>query len=49
MIAWAIEECRSRGCALVQLTIDRSQSDVHRFYDWLGFDASHIGYKLKLS
>jgi len=45
---WAIAECRARGCAFVQLTTDRSRTDAHRFYDRLGFDPSHIGYKLKL-
>lgn len=45
---WAIAECRARGCALVQLTTDRSRTDAHRFYEGLGFQASHIGYKLRL-
>ncbi|WP_242679708.1 GNAT family N-acetyltransferase [Paracoccus nototheniae] len=45
---WAIAECRARGCALVQLTTDRSRADAHRFYEGLGFQASHIGYKLLL-
>ncbi|QDA36956.1 GNAT family N-acetyltransferase (plasmid) [Paracoccus liaowanqingii] len=48
MFAWAISECRSRGCSLVQLTTDKVRSDAHRFYDRLGFEPSHIGYKLKL-
>ena len=48
MIEWAIEECRRRGCALVQLTTDRSRTDAHRFYDRLGFEASHLGYKMAL-
>jgi len=48
MFRWAIEECRSRGCALVQLTTDKSRSDAHRFYDGFGFEASHIGYKLSV-
>lgn len=48
MFRWAIEECRSRGCTLVQLTTDKSRSDAHRFYDRLGFEASHVGYKLSL-
>ncbi|KQV43644.1 MULTISPECIES: GNAT family N-acetyltransferase [unclassified Rhizobium] len=46
MIEWAIAECRSRGCALVQLTTDKARPDAHRFYEQLGFVASHIGYKL---
>jgi GNAT superfamily N-acetyltransferase len=45
---WAIAECRARGCALVQLTTDRDRSDAHRFYDQLGFTASHLGYKKPL-
>src|SRR3990167_5516728 len=41
MMRWAIEQCRDRGCALVQLTSDRSRTDAHRFYERLGFAASH--------
>jgi GNAT superfamily N-acetyltransferase len=48
MIEWAIGECRARGCALVQLTTDKGREDAHRFYDRLGFEPSHIGYKLRL-
>jgi GNAT superfamily N-acetyltransferase len=48
MFEFAIEEGRSRGCRLVQLTTDKTREDAHRFYDRLGFVASHIGYKLKL-
>ncbi len=45
---WAIAQCRARGCRAVQLTTDKSRADAHRFYDRLGFEASHIGYKLAL-
>ena len=48
MITWAIEQARERGCALVQLTTDRSRVDAHRFYARLGFVASHEGMKLAL-
>lgn len=48
LFEWAIEECRRRGCAFVQLTTDRGRPDAHRFYERLGFEPSHIGYKLKL-
>lgn len=48
MMAWAIAECRSRGCALVQLTTDKRRPDAHRFYERLGFTASHEGMKLEL-
>lgn len=48
MFAWAIDECRRRGCSVVQLTTDRARTDAHRFYDRLGFRPSHLGYKLTL-
>lgn len=48
MFRWAIEECRKRGCSLVQLYTDKSRVDAHRFYERLGFKASHEGMKLSL-
>jgi GNAT superfamily N-acetyltransferase len=48
MFEWAIEESRQRGCSLVQLTTDKDRPDAHRFYEKLGFVATHLGYKLKL-
>jgi len=47
MFAWAIDQCRARGCSLVQLTTNKARPDAHRFYDRLGFEPTHIGYKLK--
>ncbi|MHB1473814.1 MAG: GNAT family N-acetyltransferase [Dermatophilaceae bacterium] len=32
MFGWAIDEARRRGCALVQLTTDKTCTDAHRFY-----------------
>ena len=48
LIEWAIEECRKRGCGLVQLTSDKLRSGAHGFYETLGFEATHWGYKLSL-
>jgi GNAT superfamily N-acetyltransferase len=48
LLRWAIEESRRRGCALVQLTSDTSRTQAHRFYERLGFEPSHTGFKLKL-
>jgi len=48
MMEWAIDDARRRGCALVQLTSDKARVDAHRFYERLGFMASHEGYKLRL-
>ena len=48
LIEWAIETSRNEGCQLVQLTSDKSRVDAHRFYERLGFTASHVGFKLQL-
>jgi len=48
LFSWAIGEARRRGFALVQLTTDKSRVDAHRFYERLGFVASHEGLKLQL-
>lgn len=45
---WAIERARERGCRLVQLTSDKQRPDAIRFYESLGFVASHEGLKLNL-
>lgn len=49
MIEWAVEQARARGCGLVQLTSDKRRPDAIRFYEKLGFVASHEGLKLDLS
>lgn len=48
LIEWAIEESRRQNCQLVQLTSDATRTDAHRFYERLGFEASHLGFKLSL-
>ena len=48
IFTWAIDEARQRDCALVQLTTGKSRSGAHRFYERLGFVASHEGMKLAL-
>ncbi len=47
-IEWAVEQSRTEGCSLVQLTSDATRTDAHRFYERLGFTASHVGFKLAL-
>ncbi|WP_437815788.1 N-acetyltransferase family protein [Sorangium sp. So ce1078] len=47
MMRWAIDEAR-RGCFRVQLTSNKVRRRAHRFYERLGFVASHEGMKLKL-
>lgn len=48
MLRHAIERARQAGCGLVQLTTDKSRPDALRFYERLGFAASHEGMKLSL-
>ncbi|GAA0696310.1 GNAT family N-acetyltransferase [Kitasatospora atroaurantiaca] len=48
LIEWAIDTSRTLGANLVQLTSDATRTDAHRFYERLGFVASHLGFKLAL-
>jgi GNAT superfamily N-acetyltransferase len=48
LIKWAIQRAEERGCHLVQLTTDKKRPDALRFYESLGFKATHEGLKLKL-
>lgn len=48
MFTWAIERARQRNCRVVQLTTDKTRPDAIRFYQQLGFAASHEGMKLHL-
>ena len=48
LFEWAIERARQRHCHLVQLTSDKARPDAIRFYESLGFTASHEGMKLHL-
>ena len=45
MIRWAVDNAESYGAQLVQLTSDAARTDAHRFYEPLGFEASHVGFK----
>ena len=48
LIRAAIEIARNAGCSIVQLTTDKRRTDARRFYERLGFVASHEGMKLSL-
>ncbi len=45
---YAINRAKEKGCHLIQLTTDKKRPDALRFYESLGFVASHEGMKLKL-
>lgn len=49
LIRWAVAEARARECVLVQFTSDRTREQAHRFYENLGFEARHLGFKLDLT
>jgi GNAT superfamily N-acetyltransferase len=48
LVEWAVARARQKGCYQVQLTTHKSRHDAHRFYERLGFVASHVGMKLSL-
>ena len=49
LVKHAIDKARAADCRIVQLTSDKSRTDAYRFYERLGFKASHIGMKLELA
>jgi GNAT superfamily N-acetyltransferase len=48
MMRYAIAKARERGAFMVQLTSNRKRADAHRFYERLGFEPTHTGFKLFL-
>lgn len=48
LIEWAIDSSCAQGCQLVQLTSDVTRPEAHRFYERLGFEATHVGFKMPL-
>lgn len=48
MMEWAISQAKERGCRFVQLTSHKHRKDAHRFYERVGFTATHEGFKLDL-
>ncbi|MRU14813.1 GNAT family N-acetyltransferase [Roseovarius sp. A21] len=45
MFADVEARARAAGCRLIQLTMNATRTDSRRFYEGLGFEASHIGFK----
>ncbi len=46
MFLWAIDRAKEKGAHVLQLTTDKKRPDALRFYEKLGFTASHEGMKL---
>jgi GNAT superfamily N-acetyltransferase len=47
-IEWAIKRATEANCSIVQLTSDKRRPDALRFYESLGFEATHEGFKLRI-
>jgi GNAT superfamily N-acetyltransferase len=48
MVRHAIDEARQKGAAKVRLTSNIARVDAHRFYERLGFECSHFGFKMQV-
>ncbi|MFZ0545135.1 MAG: GNAT family N-acetyltransferase [Candidatus Promineifilaceae bacterium] len=48
MFEYAIGRAKEQGCHMIQLTMDKKRADAFRFYQSLGFQATHEGLKLHL-
>ena len=46
MLEWAIESAKERNAHVLQLTSDKQRPRAIKFYEDLGFTASHEGMKL---
>ena len=48
LMRWAAERAREHGCTMIQLTSNKARPDAHRFYERLGYAATHEGFKQDL-
>ena len=46
LFEWAIQRAKEKNCNIVQLTSNKKRREAIRFYESLGFVASHEGFKL---
>lgn len=49
LVEEAVDRARTRGCRMVQLTTDKERPRAIRFYEGMGFTATHEGMKLHLT
>lgn len=47
-IKWGIERATTMGCTYIQVTSDKQRDKAIRFYEKLGFKATHEGLRLKI-
>ncbi|WP_428428333.1 N-acetyltransferase family protein [Pararhizobium sp.] len=48
MMRFAVETARAQGLSKVQLSSNKQRIDAHRFYERVGFEPSHLGFKIRL-
>ena len=48
LLRHVIEEARRAGCYKLSLTSNKRRREAHRFYERLGFQATHEGYRVDL-
>ena len=48
MMRYCIDKAKADGLSHVRLTSNAARKDAHRFYEKLGFEQSHLGFKIKL-
>jgi GNAT superfamily N-acetyltransferase len=48
LVQEAMRLARAAGCGVIQLTSDKRRVNAHRFYERLGFGATHEGMKRSL-
>ncbi|MBP1860944.1 GNAT family N-acetyltransferase [Rhizobium herbae] len=48
MMRFAVDAARAQGFSKVQLTSNKDRKDAHRFYERVGFEPSHLGFKMRL-
>ena len=48
LFEYLIETSKNNDCHIVQLTTDKSRPSAYKFYENLGFKATHEGFKLHL-
>jgi len=48
MMRFAVDAARAQGFSRVQLTSNKDRKDAHRFYERVGFEPSHLGFKMRL-
>ena len=45
LIEYAIAEAEAAGCGLIQLMSSKTRDQAHSFYEYMGFAATHEGFK----